>query len=510
MKTLNCTVLRFSTALFLSLLIGLSSVSCRKHDKDQENTVSLPNVSITAPSKFKDNSVTIGVNLNRVATEDVDAIIKVTVPDGLVLDCGNEIRTTIKKNTRWNHIDIVADPSNMAYGEYSVVFDLAFAEGANILESNCRTTVKISVDPDITGGNWSVISLFAASADGDWMEDMGDGWYRLINVAVPGETEAQRTIRFRRNGAVELGHANGEPTTVLDGPEFPLKVGGGDIILPESGSYDIYLNPEERKARVARYPDNSFETLFLNDKRMSCSYWFPESFSSKNGYTLMFHCRFDPTEGAHPFIELIGKPDDADPYHDTTYRFNLEEDVYDNNGVAEVGIYGKLSSETDGIGFDYKEHNVFASVRSNDAMGLEKWYSVALTISTNAVNLYVGDDVSSGFILREDEGLPSFDVSGISFPDGIDGAAIRLCYVSVWNSALSANEVKNNIFKTASGSSLVAFWPMTEGKGNDVLQEQTKAGAWNIDFGSNVCYYGTHDTANLSSCVGWIGGNVWD
>ena len=508
MKTSN--ILRLSTALFLSLLIGLSPVSCRKHDKDHEDTVSLPNVSITATSKFKDNSVNLSVNLNRVATEDVSVIIYVTAPDGLILDCSNEIRTVVRTGTRWNHIDIVADPSNMAYGEYPVVFDLISSTGANILESNRRVTVTLAVDPDITGGNWSVISQFAASADGDWMEDMGDGWYRLLNAVVPGETEAQRTIRFRRDGAVELGHDSGEPTTVLSGPEFPLKVGGGDIILPYAGSYDIYLNPEQRKARVEKYPDNSFETLFLNDKRMSCSDWFPESFSSKNGYTLMFHCRFDQTAGVHQFIELFGKPYDADPNFDTTYRFNLEEIVYDNNGVAEVGIYGDLSSEANGIGFDYKEHNVIASIHSDDSMSFEKWYSVALTISPNAVNLYIGDDVSSGVILREEEALPSFNVSGISFPNGIDGAAIRLCHVSVWNRALSANEIKNNRFKAASGSSLVAFWPMTEGKGNDILQEQTKAGAWNINFGSNVCYYGTRDAAYLSPYVSWIGGNVWE
>lgn len=72
-------------------------------------------------------------------------------------------------------------------------------------------------------------------------------------------------IVFRRNGSWEevLGHIRGQVPPYIRGEEFSLTdEGGTDINILAGGTYDILLNPSEKKARIIEAQPASYYTAF--------------------------------------------------------------------------------------------------------------------------------------------------------------------------------------------------------------------------------------------------------
>ena len=182
------------------------------------------------------------------------------VAKGVKLSKGDEIK--FRKNSSWD--------LNLGYGEDVTAYELGeefdLAEGgANIVvaedgvydlildpvskKATIITSLMPAEDPYAAyteDSPWSLIGSFNG-----WGGDVAMVTNGTLHVAKNIHFDAGTEFKFRKDGdwAENFGFAAGVSEYTLD-EEFAVEQGGANIVIAESGDYDIFLDPENATARI--------------------------------------------------------------------------------------------------------------------------------------------------------------------------------------------------------------------------------------------------------------------
>lgn len=141
-----------------------------------------------------------------------------------------------------------------------------YASGSGPVWSNQQTEKDSYVlynKGSITGGTLNAFNDIAMKTNGTW------------HVAHNINIEKGVEIVFRRGGSWEdvLGHIKGQAPPYVRGQEFTVTdAGGTEINILDSGTYDILLNPGEKKARIIEAQPESAYAAFTYDSEWGIHY----------------------------------------------------------------------------------------------------------------------------------------------------------------------------------------------------------------------------------------------
>ncbi len=119
-----------------------------------------------------------------------------------------------------------------------------------------------------------------------------------------------------------------------------------------------------------------------------------------------------------------------------------------------------------------------------DGFTAQKWNAITLTADATGYKMYVNGELkgSGEYAYNTAMGFGAIEFAnswGKSWRSAFDG---RMALLSVYNKALSAEEIAANIFAVPTNEACVGFWLMTEGEGGLLKADQTKAIKENIDL----------------------------
>ena len=129
MKTLRW----FISCLALIIL----AASCAKVTRDGD----APVVTITADNSFYKDFGAFYLHLNGDTERDVRLSIRVSQPEGLILDLPGSI--AIRRGCAFTTVPVGADPSDLAPGIYTVTFRIQDADGAEVGEPSSADILLI-------------------------------------------------------------------------------------------------------------------------------------------------------------------------------------------------------------------------------------------------------------------------------------------------------------------------------------------------------------------------------
>ena len=130
-------------------------------------------------------------------------------------------------------------------GVYDFILDPDDAVG-KIIESVAEQEDPYAAYKDASP--WSVIGSFNS-----WGGDVEMVTNGTLHVCKNITLAAGDEFKFRKDASwdVNFGYADGVESYNL-GEEFPVSQGGGNIVIAESGAYDLFLDPENATARIIK------------------------------------------------------------------------------------------------------------------------------------------------------------------------------------------------------------------------------------------------------------------
>ena len=132
-----------------------------------------------------------------------------------------------------------------ADGVYDFILDPDGAV-AKIIESVAEQEDPYAAYKEVSP--WSVIGSFNS-----WGGDVEMVTNGTLHVCKNITLAAGEEFKFRKDASwdVNFGYADGVESYTL-GEEFPVSQGGGNIVIAESGAYDLFLDPENATAKIIK------------------------------------------------------------------------------------------------------------------------------------------------------------------------------------------------------------------------------------------------------------------
>ena len=243
----------------------------------------------------------------------------------------------------------------------------------------------------------------------------------------------------------------------------------------------------------AGFDPTDFAALDWSDKESAAWYYFAENYALPEGFTLILHINPNSLNTSGMRVGNFGNNTES-PCN--MLRFGQNGDNAELEWMVDTGS-GRSQKELLAPGFKTGEWQ--AIVLTADASGVYKIYRNT-TLGASKEATY---NTAMGF------GAFEFANSwGASWRSAFDG---RIALLSVYNKALTEEEIAENIFTVPVSDACVGFWSMTEGEGAVLAADKTRAIKEDIDLTKVTRTDNESDyiIVDVSDKVTWTTGNAF-
>lgn len=372
---------------------------------------------------------------------------------------------------------------------------------------------------DIWGGSGYVYVAFDLDNDMTTGETLwGNGPYEFVGVLYPYGGTAEAPAINETPGDASLPEsstlANAVCQGVIDaeGAKVEIRVPRADLptltdkfMVYSWGNKDLAKveypypyetsGPEEPKEMVPFDPEN-FAAIDWSNKDAATWYYFAENYDLPNGFTFILHIYPNSLNTAGMRVGNFGS-NDADPSPCNMLRFGQNGNNAELEWMVDTGA-GRSQKELLAPGFV-----------------TEKWQAIVLTAdkATGSYKIYRNAELGAERTYTYNENMKFGAIEfanswGASWRSAFDG---RMALLSVYNKALTADEIAQNIFTTPVSDACVGFWPMNDGEGGILAADQSRAIKEQIDLTKAVRNDNDNTTQNYefdaTPYITWTTGN---
>ena len=286
--------------------------------------------------------------------------------------------------------------------------------------------------------------------------------------------------------------------TLQDNPKDVIRYGNVKVVLKSNEEVVLQTFKIAQAAGesvpTGFDPDN-FAAIDWSNKQSATWYKFAENYALPDGFTFIIHIYPYTLNTSGMRVGNFGKQDES-PCNMLRFGQN------GNNAELEWMV----------------DHGTGRSQKELLAPGFvtEKWQAVVLTAdkATGEYKIYRNDELQATktFTYNEKMGFGAIEFAnswGSSWRSAFNG---RMALISVYDKALSADEIKDNIFAVPVSENCVGFWPMTEGEGGLLKADKTRAIKEDIDLTKTTRTDNESDyiIVDVTPYVTWTTGNKID
>lgn len=412
----------------------------------------------------------------------------------------------IKIDGEFSDWDNIPGVSNGAHGMFKFAKDDKYA----YFYSFRNTTGRYS---EIWGGSGYVYIAFDLDNNGSTGETLwGNGPYEFVGVIYPYAGTAEEPA-FNSNpgdaclpSGCTLANTYCQGAVTDEGAIIEFRVPLSDLpALPEAftvyswGNKDLsrveisYPAEAGPKEMVPFDPEN-FAAIDWSNKEAATWYYFAENYSLPDGFTFILHIY---------------------PYALNTAGMRVGN--FGNNTESPCNML-RFGQNGDNAELEWMvDHADGRSQKELLAKGFvtEKWQAIVLTAdkATGSYKIYRNAELGAEktFNYNTNMGFGAFEFAnswGASWRSAFNG---RMALMSVYNKALTAEEIAQNIFTTPVSDACVGFWPMNDGEGGILAADQSRAIKEQIDLSKAVRNDNDNTTQNhdfdATPYITWTTGN---
>lgn len=252
--------------------------------------------------------------------------------------------------------------------------------------------------------------------------------------------------------------------------------------------------PDEQAKEMVPFDPENFAAIDWSNKEAATWYYFAENYSLPDGFTFILHIY---------------------PYALNTAGMRVGN--FGNNTESPCNML-RFGQNGDNAELEWMvDHADGRSQKELLAKGFvtEKWQAIVLTAdkATGSYKIYRNAELGAEktFNYNTNMGFGAFEFAnswGASWRSAFNG---RMALMSVYNKALTAEEIAQNIFTTPVSDACVGFWPMNDGEGGILAADQSRAIKEQIDLSKAVRNDNDNTTQNhdfdATPYITWTTGN---
>ena len=237
----------------------------------------------------------------------------------------------------------------------------------------------------------------------------------------------------------------------------------------------------EEVAEPQLFDPTNFAAIDWSNKDAATWYYFASNYALPDGFTVILHVY--PNSLKTPGMRVCNFGNNTESPCNML-RFGQNGNNAEVEWMVDHGT-GRSQKELLAAGFKTGE-----------------WQAIVLTAdkATGSYKIYRNAELGSEktFTYNESMGFGAFEFAnswGASWRSAFDG---RIALLSVYDKALTAEEIAENIFTTPVSKSCVGFWPMTEGEGGLLKADPKRAIKEDIDLTKAIRNDDDNTTVNYS------------
>ena len=289
--------------------------------------------------------------------------------------------------------------------------------------------------------------------------------------------------------------------TIEDNPDADIRYGQVKVVLKNDNSVVLQTIKIAQAAGsgqdIDAFDPTNFAAIDWSNKNAAAWYYFAENYPLPNGFTFIIHINPNSLTTQGMRVGNFGN-NDADPSPCNMLRFGQNGNNRELEWMVDTGA-GRSEKELMAPGF-----------RAG------KWQAIVLTADKAAgeYKIYLNDELKSTKAAAYNEAMSfgAFEFAnswGAAYRSAFNG---RIALMSVYDKALTAEEIAQNIFTVPVSENCVGFWPMNEGKGARLKADKSRAIKEDINLAKATRNDNNDATENhtvdVSQYLTWTTGNT--